>query len=101
MSRHHLPSIDGWHTVAVGWDAGMNTFFAQVLDPVDEVTLDRGSPVDPINDPAEVINLVRDHVFEIPASMTDQLSADRDAEPHDAQRLAEVTALLTNLRNIA
>ncbi|APU20139.1 hypothetical protein [Actinoalloteichus sp. GBA129-24] len=101
MSRHHLPSIDGWHTVAVGWDAPTGTYFAQVLDWADAVILDRGSPIDPITDPTAVLNLVRDHVIEMPAGLAALLAADRDAAPHDPRRLAQATALLTVLRDAA
>ena len=32
MSRHSIPAFDRRHEIIVGWDWGMGTFFAQVLD---------------------------------------------------------------------
>ena len=45
MSRHTIPAIDPKHTVTVGWDNPMSTFFAHV-----EMDLAHAEPEDEEND---------------------------------------------------
>ncbi|ASO21055.1 glmZ(sRNA)-inactivating NTPase [Actinoalloteichus hoggarensis] len=79
------------HTVVIGWDRPLNTFFAQVFDPGGEVMIDRGDDRDVISTPADAIDLdltglhatVRAVVLRAPgaAALVDELTADVVARP--------------------
>jgi len=56
-------SVSGGREVFVGWDEGLQTFFAQVIDGADNgeenMTLDLGNAVGDITDAAVVLDAVR------------------------------------------
>lgn len=70
--------------VWVGWDHGMQSYFAQVFDGVDGqgedvVTVDAGNLVSQYTHPDDLAPLLRDYA-NIPDDVRDQLIADRDAD---------------------
>ncbi|WP_158892594.1 hypothetical protein [Amycolatopsis anabasis] len=70
--------------IYVGWDRGMQTYYAQVFDGEDangnEVLLvDRGNSIGDLTYPGGVIDAVRDYA-EIPADLATRLADDRAAD---------------------
>lgn len=85
MSRHDLIPFDPVHEVVVGWDPGLATFFAQVLDTAAseesdayEVLWIGTSPHEVLN-PAAVIAAVAPFAS-VPADLLGQLARDRRAD---------------------
>jgi hypothetical protein len=86
MSRYEFQGRDPQHSVAVGWDNPLSTYFAQVSRPVDD-----DDEEDPIllwvgaDRPREILtpeDLAR-HLApfaDLPPEMIDQLRADRTAK---------------------
>ncbi|WP_280426681.1 hypothetical protein [Nocardia carnea] len=72
--------------IVIGWDRGLGTFFAQVLDGPDGsdiegepiVRVHVGSAPDDITDPAQAIDAIRAYA-QIPDNLVDELNRQRDA----------------------
>ena len=85
MSRHDLIPFDPTHDAVVGWDPGLATFFAQVLDTAaDEESgahevLWIGTDFHEVLNPATVIAAVAPFAS-VPAGLLDQLAHDRRAD---------------------
>ncbi|MCB8882908.1 hypothetical protein ACELLULO517_21860 [Acidisoma cellulosilytica] len=98
MSRHEIPARNPQHTVAVGWDNPLSTFFAQVSRPVDDedeedpiilwVGADRPREILTVEDLARCLAPFAD----LSPEMMERLRADRGAKldqaPTQAQREA-------------
>lgn len=85
MSRHDLIPFDPVHEVVVGWDPGLATFFAQVLDTTaDEESgaydvLWIGTDFHEVLNPASVVAAVAPFAT-VPDGLLDQLARDRRAD---------------------
>jgi hypothetical protein len=96
MSRYDLTALPRYpkHTVRIGWDKPLQTYFVQVLDPDAEECND-DTPAQPegdnpsiwlgcdfgeITDAAAAIEIVRPYA-EIPAGLLAHLKADQAGEP--------------------
>ncbi|MEV0109233.1 hypothetical protein AB0H42_23225 [Nocardia sp. NPDC050799] len=69
--------------IVIGWDRGLGTFFAQVLDGTDAegepvVRVHVGSEPDDITDPAEAIDAISSYA-QIPDNLVEELNRQRDA----------------------
>jgi hypothetical protein len=96
MSRYKFQGRDPQHTVAVGWDNPLSTYFAQVSRPVDDedeedpiilwVGADRPREIITVEDLARCLAPFAD----LSSEMMDRLRADRaaklDQAPTQAQR---------------
>ena len=82
MSRHELDSLNPAHEVVVGWDPGLATFFAQVLDTAgseEHGTYEMlwiGTGFREVLNPATVITAVAPFAT-VPADLLGQLVLDR------------------------
>ena len=85
MSRHDLIPFDPVHEVVVGWDPGLATFFAQVLDTAASEESDAyevlwiGTSLHEVLNPAAVIAAVAPFAS-VPADLLGQLARDRRAD---------------------
>ena len=85
MSRHELDALDPAHEVVVGWDPGLATFFAQVLDTAADEESDAyemlwiGTRFQEVLNPAAVITAVASFAT-VPADLLHQLARDRRAD---------------------
>ncbi|MGW0251110.1 hypothetical protein ACWDYH_31225 [Nocardia goodfellowii] len=85
-NRIQLEPSDGGvpgREVIVGWDRGLGTYFAQVIEGVDEwgedfLRLHIGVRPDEVHDPEQVIEAVRPYA-KIPDSLIEVLTAQHDA----------------------
>jgi hypothetical protein len=69
--------------IVIGWDRGLGTFFAQVLDGTDAegepiVRVHVGGEPDDITDPAQAIDAIRAYA-QIPENLVEELNRQRDA----------------------
>lgn len=97
MSRHQLAPLDADdhpdREVVVGYNPGMQTLFAHVIDGIDDygmdaMTVDIGSArIGEVTNPDEVIDAVRDYA-EIPDDLATVLAAEQRAGAIPADRLA-------------
>lgn len=85
MSRHDLIPFDPVHEVVVGWDPGLATFFAQVLDTAASEESDAyevlwiGTSLHEVLNPAAVIAAVAPFASVL-ADLLGQLARDRRAD---------------------
>lgn len=86
----------GTETIAVGWDAPMNTFFAQVLtNQADDDLRDLppvlwlGGDFNEYTDFSEFISALAEHGYEIEAVVAVQLCDDRDGGFSDSRQPLE------------
>lgn len=75
MSRHtiepRLPHHHGYE-IAVGWDAPMGTFFAEVIEPNLSIPVDLGHSSERILNPGVVLDAIRPYA-DIPPGLHDAL----------------------------
>ena len=82
MSRHDLDPFNPAHEVVLGWDPGLATFFAQVLDTAASEESDAyevlwiGARLQEVPDPATVIAAVAPFAT-VPPNLLGQLARDR------------------------
>ena len=82
MSRHELDALNPAHEVVVGWDPGLATFFAQVLDTAADEESDAyevlwiGTGFREVLNPATVVAAVAPFAS-VPADLPGQLARDR------------------------
>lgn len=81
MSRYDIKALDDTHTVVVGWDPPLNSFFAQVkvigADEEAEPVLWVGATAPQIHDIAELRQLLAPYAV-IPSSVYAHLVNDSD-----------------------
>ena len=90
MIRYSLRPLAGradLFEVALGWDAGLGTYFVTVFGTPDrecepDIRLWRGTRPREIGTPAELIAIAADHA-EIPEGLARQLEIDRLRVPHN------------------
>ncbi len=89
MSRHVIPNAPGspaGRMTVVGWDASLNTFFANAFDPPpveddDEVIVfDLGSSPCELPTLDDLIKALAEHGVQVPPAVVEELDGAREAE---------------------
>jgi len=94
MSRHQLTPKPAYpnHTIVIGWDRPLRTFYVQVMDfnaPDDETIghatdnpyIWLGCEAEEITNAADAADRVRPYAAEIPPGLIAQLKSEQAAEP--------------------
>lgn len=90
MSRYSLkplPHRSDVFEVAIGWDAGLGTYFAVIFGAPStncepEVLLWRGTTFGEFCDLTELLDIVQEYA-DVSSELIDRMSADRHASPHE------------------
>jgi hypothetical protein len=98
MSRYEIPARDSQHTVAVGWDNPLSTFFGQVSRPVEDEDEDDPTILWVGGAPREVLSVedLAAHLAPYAAlapAMAERLRADRAAKIDQAPTQAQQDAI--------